>query len=1490
MRSNQSKKFLKLVFILLFVVEVSLFAKPVLNCATSHVRDVAINELYNGGGGGGSLEIVEIYFNKTTDITNWKLYFHDRNTNQEIVIGTGVGVVSYPDGSSGIDNISTYPKGTFIVYDIGGIDPTNGEMFIANTTDTLEDGDSVLIDYFKYYKTKEETVYDVDDYSECSILLHPTDSNAKDISRLTDGSGDFYQYYPGTDDLITVTEGSSNLEGLPPDSTLSANVSISAEFNQSEAYNGDEVTLTLTITNAAEDSITVTDVNITNIIPAGLEYVSDDGGTLLDPTLPSNPYGETTSTFIWRLINGSNILSFPTDSTAKVNIILKVNSCDNNITNTATLSIKQTNNGTTTDSASLYIPYSFIVDDDAFECPNACFTTIQDAVNASSGGETIEICKGSYNESVSLIKKDNITFTSGGGVLTPTDVDWNHNQYILTVGSTSGTDNGSDNVKIENISFRQTGTNSNYNAIYLKKGVDVEINNVVIDAGYASAIYAYDGHFSGDGIYKNLDITTKANGIYINKGDLQTFEDINMSLTGTNANYKGIYIGQNVTDQNHQFKNLIFASNTQTAIYVNNGNDMTFDNIDVNSTNNDSDYRDVIYTGDNVDPNADLIFKDITLNMNKGRGIMVKKATDTIYENITINGSSSYAIYSDQNVQGHPSFTNINISANKEYGLYIGKGQNVTVDTANISGVSGTGHIVYLHPNAQGSHLFKDINATSSSHGFYIDTASRVEFNNVKANIISPNRNYYGIRTRENVTGDVVVTNSEINATGMALSIDKGIPKISSSKFVSQDNHAVFVNTNTNNVSLQDSCLYTEGDYAYDYSFKLNNSKKNAKVNNNCFYGEPDTTLAWSLTANDFICNMMPWMSNCNNFIGNYWDGHSGSYTYNNVNDNMPLNKCPNSCAYNGGSNPPSEKNYKFDAWDTFRYISDRNISTKIASQDFNITIASLNEVGDAYQDFNGTVCAKVIDENGVTLQDWSEISEFANTTTNTHISNLTNINIDKAVKKVKVKIKWFADVNKVCSTQADENNETNSTDAFAIRPKEFVIASSSSLKASEEFGFNLKANDGSNNFTTDYNKTLSLSHSIHDASKVCSTPDLDFNISSVSFVNGESLNSANFGDVGEVDVNITDTTWSSEDVDDTPQNCDGNATHPIGAYICSDGLTITVVPYQFGIVNYSFERNPDKSWRYMGDVDDMNISLEFNIQAQNKDAAVTENFDLQCYGGSVGFDIEFDVTSLDANLSYQQVYNNTKYSGHDKNLGDINLTDTINDANFIEGNSSIISYALNIYRDYETPKNPIKIDALEINTTNGFGSINIGKTLSDDSLFYYGRVRASDIETTKDMVEHFAEVEVYDSVGSSFVSGFKQNTINWYRNKEEDNSSVILDINGTSSSLLNNPTINIGHFSISTNGKVDFDISNTTSGVYNMHIKTKKWLWYVPGGYGDDYNDSVGSGCLAHPCFKYTRKNSSGFSGIRSGEFSGSDYNITDRGEYERTGVKVFR
>jgi len=94
-----------------------------------------------------------------------------------------------------------------------------------------------------------------------------------------------------------------------------------------------------------------------------------------------------------------------------------------------------------------------LVDDDKIQCPNARFTSIQDAINAASPGSLIRVCPGIYPEQLSIDKSLSIEGDNGAVVLP-------NNMVVNTTGS-SGTPIAA--------------------AIFVKEAADVEIEGLIVD-------------------------------------------------------------------------------------------------------------------------------------------------------------------------------------------------------------------------------------------------------------------------------------------------------------------------------------------------------------------------------------------------------------------------------------------------------------------------------------------------------------------------------------------------------------------------------------------------------------------------------------------------------------------------------------------------------------------------------------------------------------------------------------------------------------------------------------------------------------------------------------------------------------------------------------------------------------------------------------------------------------------------------------------------
>ena len=1321
------------------------------------------------------------------------------------------------------------------------------------------------------------------------------------------------------------------------------------------------------------------------------------------------------------------------------------------------------------------------------------YSTIQSAVNNANNNDIIKICNGDYNEQVAIDGVDNLTITNGADATSLSDVNWYSSGDTLTI------DGNTKKLTVENISIKSTANSSNYRGIHINSAKNkITLQNLIINTpNGATGIhgeYGVDNNLKG--VFKNLIINSSASGIYINKGDKQDFEDINITLTGNNANDKGLYLGDSVADKNHIFKNLQFSLHTQPALLLSSGGKMAFDNIKIFA----DDYSintNAIDLGWGTDT-KDLSFKDVSISLNAGTGISIKKGKNITTQDINISGTTGYAFFVDSSVTDNLIFTDINFSTSGNYALLIKSGKNVTINGADLSGSDGNGWGIFLDWGVVGDYDFQNINLSAHAGGIDIKKGNQVTFDSVKVQSDSASSNDDGVKFDNGNFSAMNFTNCDINATGNGLKIAGSTDlTVDSSKLTTRGNHAIEINTNVIKMNLKSSCFYNESSGGNSYAIYLNNWQNDININNNCLYAPNGGNYAGDSATHDWdrnywnnvtdtngdgkishvdtikistnIVDNTPTMS-CQNSCGGIvspsipitdyrldecswsgasgevkdsigsnnatamngantetntsagggichvgkfdgsngyidagnvlnpnssnwsvsvwvkWDGSSGeriiynkenlyeakiqngyfqyawqphwnwdggtsipiaqnewthfvvTYDHNkqkvykngtmvysrNQTGDIGTNNNKLLIGARGDTNPHNffggdidevefydkaldvstvnniynnekdKKNYDgsvrecscisgtFDCWDTFRgdadnngVIDDKNISTKIVNQDFNLTIASLDENGTNYKEFNGTVCAK-IDDN-ISKLDFRDQNE----------SNATFI-VKRAIKDIRVHLSWKRDVDENCPL-SNEDNSTDSTDNFAIRPKEFNMdTNTTTYYAGVPFHIDINATDFTDGNSQDYNETnetngSSFSFDINDSNSTCSAGVLGNLPKPFSFGDGNISFDTNYSDVGDVNFTIHEINGSEFaliDADDT-----NDSQRLIKKY----SKIITVKPYQFAIVDYNFTRYPDQDWRYMSDVNDLNISISFKIQAQNAEGDATEKFSSGCYAHNVGFDINFTKTTTDGNISYFREANNTIMGGHDINLSDINWSGSVNDSNFTEGNSSMIVYALNVYRERNRARNPLDINVSDINTSYPIDTnvTNIGLTPDNNgSHFYYGRVKTHDISTNEQDINNTIDIDVYDTLGDNYVNGFWQDTLNWYI-MERDNNRTINDLNDS------NRFDNITDTNLTTtiqgyqNGTLIFDINNSAEirDAYIHVVDMPRYLWY------SRYQDFNRSGdCSTHPCFQYHYIHNGDSNGIHSGDYNGSDIGNDYNATKVKRGVKVFR
>jgi len=617
------------------------------------------------------------------------------------------------------------------------------------------------------------------------------------------------------------------------------------------------------------------------------------------------------------------------------------------------------------------------------------------------------------------------------------------------------------------------------------------------------------------------------------------------------------------------------------------------------------------------------------------------------------------------------------------------------------------------------------------------------------------------------------------------------------------------------------------------------------------------------------------------------------------------LNISAVNCGTLGEEQNETVKNYKFDAWNDDHNISDRNITTKIVNQDFNLTLAEVN--GSAYNDdFNGTVCSVLFDEDTK-----NKISEWNAThwRSNDNI-NKTNISfkVTKAVKKAKVYMYWIENVfesNDSCSGLFNhEGNETNSTDNFAIRPKCYnVRITPNPFYAGSGFDINVSTDSKPD----EYNGTAKIEANITDTTKTCVHQNAEFNLSNITFDNGESNNTAKFDDVGIVDINITDKTWAEVDNYDTPKHCDeeGNGTY---ICICQSDINklknIKIVPHHFEI-NATYENYKDGNFTYYDG--DLNITshLDINITTKNEQNKTTENYNKECYAKDIDINLSHNSVDIDVNKILYK-YKDSSGVMHgifsvDKD-NDVNITSYSKDNFTTDHNGSVqIDVYLNFDRNISNPVNPFEFNITEINVTDEDNVEGIGKPDSN-ATFYYGNFGLDDIVTTKNEFNKTFNFIVYDENEDDNLTpnGAKEIKYNWYKNlyhQEKDgnvsNSEIVVsrDYNATNSHRISSSDINVTVIEGSiANGNITFKVkrnNNQNFAVIHLLSPNLKWLWYSK--YGDEYNISDDSTCLNHFCFTVTWQNADQTGEVGSGNFNGTKANITDTNSTRR-GVKIFR
>jgi hypothetical protein len=578
-----------------------------------------------------------------------------------------------------------------------------------------------------------------------------------------------------------------------------------------------------------------------------------------------------------------------------------------------------------------------------------------------------------------------------------------------------------------------------------------------------------------------------------------------------------------------------------------------------------------------------------------------------------------------------------------------------------------------------------------------------------------------------------------------------------------------------------------------------------------------------------------------------------------------------------------------FDGWDTFRSVADRNISTKVAGKNFNLTIGSLNSAKTALE----------LKPSGVKtyyrLYDFTadtNRSAYTLFDANATSSIVGSFNVPSASKEMKVEFKFCADYNgtayilkadsacnalPICTTlNTICYRETASTDAFAIRPERLDINSThydypNLLRSAQDYNTTIRglAYNSTTN-VQDYNITDANSTYIITTTKYMKNNDINasmggsatFAVSGFDMVNGLSKKGGvsgevaglTFSDVGKINIRLEDRIWSAVDNDDTPQNCDMN-----GTYVCGDN-NVTFIPdhFDFSVLGITNNNGNPGSFTYIAnEVNQMAGRIHTQMQALNKLNGITANF--------ASFPL------WENNVSVVPVVAKSTYLYPDANESNItNLAiGFLGGAKTIAWDETNTSQDLrfNFQRDVNLSQNSFDVNGSDLNismTSHYVDGIKVaditGSRLgtvspaTGGSKFVYGRIVPRDVRVFGSNISFIAN-GWYEVFNTSNIAGTllppSRNDNGWFINTLHSDSVSIYDGDSNVTVLItgSNPTnANI----VVNSGLEEYIFGNSYAlGGYKAHIDTDAWLWYGTGAL--QYLDPANPGnlnCLTHPCF----------------------------------------
>jgi hypothetical protein len=610
-----------------------------------------------------------------------------------------------------------------------------------------------------------------------------------------------------------------------------------------------------------------------------------------------------------------------------------------------------------------------------------------------------------------------------------------------------------------------------------------------------------------------------------------------------------------------------------------------------------------------------------------------------------------------------------------------------------------------------------------------------------------------------------------------------------------------------------------------------------------------------------------------NQFLGNedvkyfatYYDEEGRLYK------DVQLDYCniPSSPKHNYSTGP-------FDAWDTFRTVFDRNISTKIVNKDFYLKLGVFKKNRKDVSKSIADCEYRLYDMNNDTnITDWKYVKFNAYSGASFPI---VKFNIDKAYKNVRVNFKFCQQKDpqgniqivplSVCREHQNSNVEYNistySSDEFAIRPDKFEIKvdTTSPIKAGDKFNIDFSALGYDGSYAKDYNETVGKTFEVNVSENktgcIIGTFDKDIK-ADWQFADGDKIINTSYSEVGDINISIKelpqcDEKFAAVDCDDRdiPEFWNKEQDLPIK----ENNVTLRFIPAYFN-VNSNLINYENTYFTYLSKDLNMSAMLDLNITVENENNKTTLNYDRNCYANDVNISIAKILTPFPNTLKHVLYI----YNVNDKNSSEYNVSiddnisvNSFSKDYFTKGFASLKIY-INFDRSSSKPENAfyLKIDKIDVKDTD------VNKSLSNcfgEANYVYGRIYPVSASS------------IGREVNTSFIYDYWNYNKGWVVNKVHtlELGKVYFDKSYVNNTLLTDSDINYTAKDISSGiQKVTFKTNHhfLPYGV-KLHLSISSWLWYHP--LAKDYKDpsSDNLDCLTHPCLRINFLNDSkGWGGI---------------------------